>query len=157
MCKEDVVKFSYSIAFAKDNYAKDHLEKSVELFCSIEKIDPPQRTDLYTALKEKIKYHFDDDKNKKRELITMITKALTDPDFDELTRREQEEIILKHKDEAIHDRDERIKEQENIISKQKLHLQQKDNIISNNKEIISQKEETISDLRKEIELLKNTP
>lgn len=116
---EDVVKFSYCIAFAKGNYAKDYLEKSTQLFCSIEQIDTPQRLDLFMALKEKIKYHFDDDENKKMELITMITKALTDPDFVELPRNEQIRIRLQLKDETIQKMDETIQEKDRTISKLK--------------------------------------
>ena len=133
---EDVVKFSYGIAFAKDNYAKDYLKKSAELFCSIEKINQAQRIDLYTALKEKIKYHFDGDENKKRELITMITQAMYEQDFEKLTRKEQMEIRLKQLKDAISERDEELSQNKKEISQQKEELsQQKEEILKLKKEL----------------------
>ena len=126
-----MVKFSYSIAFAKDDYAKDHLEKCAELFASIEKIDQPQRIDLFKALKEKIKYHFNDDKSKKRELITMIAQAMYKQDFDKLSREEKMEFKLKQLEDTVHDNEEKLSQQKAKISQQdELILQLKKELAS---------------------------
>ena len=166
---EDVVKFGYSIAFAKDDYAKDHLEKCAELFASIEKIDQPQRIDLFKALKEKIKYHFNNDKSKKKDLITMISQAMYKQDFDKLSREEKMEFKLKQLEDAVHYNEEELSQQKAKISQQKVELsQQKAELsqqkaalsqqkakISQQKAKISQQDELILQLKKELASFKN--
>ena len=103
----DVICFAYGISFVKGESENSYIEKSVELFTTIENINKDHQRDLYIALKEKIKYLYRNDLTKKREMLTMITKALeettimTMPRIEKMAKRieEQNQVLNEQKNE----------------------------------------------------------
>ncbi len=154
MSEKDVVSFSYGIAFAKDDYAKDYLEKSVNFFTTIENIEDKHQQDLYLALKEKIKYYFKDDEKKKRELITMITKSVTDIGYNELSHQEKMEILLNEREKVIKDKNDTINQKDKEIKDKDNALNLKDKEIKDKDNALNLKDKEIKDKDKEIEKLK---
>ena len=56
-------------------------------------------------------------------MITMITQAMYEQDFEKLTRKEQMEIRLKQLKEAVNDRDEELSQKNKELSQQKEEIQ----------------------------------
>lgn len=145
MSNEDYLNFIYCIIFAKKHYAKDAIEKLVNLFISIEKINSSHQLDIHLALKMMIKYHFDDD-NKVRELLTMITKAVHESKMDEVCPYEVEQKSINE-----------LRGETSILKTEleqvKSELSQKDSEISQRDSVISQKDSEISQLKEKIRRL----
>ena len=57
MSNKEFIRFVYCLVFAKMPYAKDVVEKLVNLFCSMERLTHKQQLDLHLSLKTMIKYH----------------------------------------------------------------------------------------------------
>ena len=75
MSGHDFIKWAQCIAFARQPYAQDYIEKCVDLFTRIEKINYDYQMNLHMSLKVMIKSQFKDEKTVRR-LLTMITKAI---------------------------------------------------------------------------------
>ena len=119
MSEMDFIRLNHCIIFAKDYYAKDIIEKSVNLFISIEKIKFEYQLVLFLALKMMIKYHFRDNFGKTKELLTMITKAVSDSMIEEMplyqrTRQKllDAQIQIVEKDKALAENELTIAENE---------------------------------------------
>ena len=83
----DYMKWAQCIAFATKPYARDFLEKSVDLFTRVEKINFSYQKNLHMSLKVMIKSQFDDEKTIRR-LLTMITKAIPHSNIPEVCKQE---------------------------------------------------------------------
>ena len=134
MSEMDFIRLNYCIIFAKDYYAKDIIEKSVNLFISIEKIKFEYQLVLFLALKMMIKYHFRDNFGKTKELLTMITKAVSDSMIEEMPLYQRTKKRLLDAQIQIAEKDKALAEKDNVISK---------------------KDEEIESLKAEIKSLKN--
>ena len=148
MSNKEFLRFAYCLVFAKKPYAKDIVEKLVNLFCSMEHLTHKQQLDLHLSLKTMIKYHFKDELKKQRRLLTMITKAVTELEHEEIIGYESkqmsiEEITLKYLKEKnrsiergikleekatqINEKDNQLEEQATQINKQAAQINEKDN------------------------------
>lgn len=119
MSELEVVSFLQAISFVKDPYAKDFIEKSVELFISIEKIKPKHQIDLFIALKLMIRHYFEGDEKKLRRLLKMIIKALPEPTDETITELEYPYCDIAYLGELLSKRDEEISDLKKIIEKLK--------------------------------------
>ena len=70
--------------------AKEIMEKIVILFSRFPKIDPDLKIDLHQVLKKMILYHFQDDLNKAKELLCLITINFTSKEVDRMNSYERE-------------------------------------------------------------------
>ena len=135
MSEMDFIRLNHCIIFAKDI-----IEKSVNLFISIEKIKFEYQLVLFLALKMMIKYHFRDNFGKTKELLTMITKAVSDSMIEEmpLYQRTRQKLL-----------DAQIQ----IVEKDKA-LAENELTIAENERIIAEKDEEIESLKAKIKSLK---
>lgn len=128
--QKEAIYFAYIAIFTKQ---KETMERLAYLFSQIDQMEPNLQLDLHQVLKKMIKFHFRDDINKIRELLTMISESIFQKNLEGLTYKERTEIQMKEKDEKL-------KEQGIKLEEKDLKLKEK------NKE--NQK------LKKEIEKLK---
>lgn len=154
MSEMDFLKFNYSLIFAKDDYAKDVVEKCVELFTSMEKIRHEHQLFLLLSLKIMIKYHFKDDMVKTRELLTMVVKAVSDNMIDELPLYQRNRKRLSDAQDTIAVRDNTITEQKQTIAKQKQTIAEQEDTIAEQEDAIAKRDEEIELLKAEIKSLK---
>ena len=78
-----------SIAFTHEPYAEGFLNKSVDLFTSIENIDEDFQRFLHLSHKIMIKYYIED-KTEERRLLKMITQTINKTQIDEVVGFEKE-------------------------------------------------------------------
>ena len=86
---DEVLNFAYIAVFVKTD-AKEIMEKIVILFSRFPKIDPDLKIDLHQVLKKMILYHFQDDLNKAKELLCLITINFTSKEVDRMNSYERE-------------------------------------------------------------------
>lgn len=125
MSELDFIKLNYSIIFAKDDYAKDVIEKSVNLFISIEKISFEHQLVLFLALKMMIKYHFRDDVVKTKVLLTMITKAVSGNMIEEMPLYQRTKKRLLDAQNQIVEKDKALAEMDTTIAEKIVFLLKK--------------------------------
>ena len=116
MSNKEFIRFVYCLVFAKMPYAKDVVEKLVKIFCSMEHLKYKQQLDLHLSLTIMIKYHFQDDLKKQKELLSMITKAMTELGHKEIIGYESKQMS--------------IEELQTTSKKQAMQLEEKDNQIN---------------------------
>jgi len=68
--------FAYITIFVKEEYSKEIMIEISQLFSQINQIEPDLELDIHHILKKMIKEHFNDDKNKCMELLTMISESI---------------------------------------------------------------------------------
>ena len=142
MSEMDFLKLNHCIIFAKDI-----IEKSVNLFISIEKIKFEYQLVLFLALKMMIKYHFRDNFGKTKELLTMITKAVSDSMIEEmpLYQRTRQKLL---------DAQIQIVEKDKALAENELTIAENELTIAENERIIAEKDEEIESLKAKIKSLK---
>ena len=111
--------FAYIAIFTKQ---KETMERLAYLFSQIDQMEPNLQLDLHQVLKKMIKFHFRDDKNKIRELLTMISESIFQKNLEGLTYKERTEIQMKEKDQKLEEKDQKLEEKD-----QKLEEKNKEN------------------------------
>ena len=66
------------------------MEETALLFSRFSKINPDLKIDIHQVLKKMILYHFQDDLNKARELLCLITINFTNEEVDKMNSYERE-------------------------------------------------------------------
>ena len=121
--KEESLNFAVIAIFVHGEKKKEIMEKLIHYFTEIEsKIDEELKLDLHEILKKMIKKHFEDDIEKTKELLKMISENIYETDYDGLTYKETTELIMKEKDEMMARKDQ-VHEQE-IKQKDQQHKQE---------------------------------
>lgn len=145
MSEKDFLKLVYCITFAKKPYAKDVIKKSATLFASIEKMEYQHQLDLHLALKIMIKYHFESE-NEIRELLIMITKAVSGNMIDKIPKYEKlnKEVI---------DYKNTIMEMDKQLTEKEEKLNEKNEKLNETEEKLNAKDEEIKKLKERINLL----
>ena len=128
--QKEAMYFPYIAIFAEEKYSKNIMVELSELFSKITCIEPSIELDIHQVLKKMIKECFQDDENKCKELLTMISESIFQKNLEGLTYKERAEI-------EINDLNQKIEE----ITKQK-------------DQQLEQAENENNELRKEIEQLK---
>ena len=96
--KEESLNFAVIAIFVHGEKKKEIMEKLTHYFTEIEsKIDENLKMTLHEILKKMIKKHFEDDIEKTKELLKMISENIYGTNYDgltykELLKKEQEEI-----------------------------------------------------------------
>ena len=148
--KEESLNFAVIAIFVHGEKKKEIMEKLTHYFTEIEsKIDENLKMTLHEILKKMIKKHFEDDIEKTKELLTMISKNIYETDYDGLTYKETTELIMKEKDEMMARKDQ-VHEQE-IKQKDQQHKQEIKRKDQQHKQEIEQKDQQH---KQEIEQLK---
>jgi hypothetical protein len=144
--------FAVIAIFIDCEQKKETMEKLAYLFSKIEKIEPQLQLDLHHVLKKMIKKHFEDDKNKCKELLKLISESIYETDYKGLTYKERTELRIKeleerkdkqHKQE-IQQKDKEIQQKD---QQHKQEIQQKD---QQHKQEIQQKDQEIEKLKQQL-------
>ena len=118
----DFVRLIHCLIFAQKEQAKRVVKKVIDLFLGIKRIKFQHHIDLHQALKTMIKYHFKN-MNEQKELLRMITEAMTDEELEELStfeyRYNKVKEELQVKDQFIEERDQLLEEKDREIEKLK--------------------------------------
>ena len=115
--------FAYIAIFTKQ---KETLERLSYLFSQIDQMEPNLQLDLHQVLKKMIKFHFRDDKNKIRELLTMISESIFQKNLEGLTYKERTEIQMKEKDQKLKEQGIKLEEKDHKLEEKDLKLKEKD-------------------------------
>ena len=115
--------FAYIAIFTKQ---KETLERLSYLFSQIDQMEPNLQLDLHQVLKKMIKFHFRDDKNKIRELLTMISESIFQKNLEGLTYKERTEIQMKEKDQKLKEQGIKLEEKDQKLEEKDLKLKEKD-------------------------------
>ena len=100
----EVLNFAYIAIFVKSD-AKELMEETALLFSRFPNINLDLKIDVHQVLKKMILYHFQDDLNKARELLCLITINFTNEEVDKMNSYEREIYV---KDQEITKKDEEI-------------------------------------------------
>ena len=121
--KEESLNFAVIAIFVHGEKKKEIMEKLTHYFTEIEsKIDENLKMTLHEILKKMIKKHFEDDIEKTKELLKMISENIYGTNYEgltykELLKKEQEEIIAQ-KDQQIEQLKQEIKKLKQQMAKQ---------------------------------------
>ena len=99
------------------------MERLTYLFSQIDQMEPNLQLDLHQVLKKMIKFHFRDDKNKIRELLTMISESIFQKNLEGLTYKERTEIQMKEKDQKLEEKDQKLEEKNKENQKLKKEIE----------------------------------
>ena len=119
--QKEAMYFPYIAIFAEEKYSKKIMVELSKLFSRITYIEPSIELDIHQVLKKMIKECFQDDENKCKELLTMISESIFQKNLEGLTYKERAEIemadlnqkikqITQQKDKHLEQRDQQIKQ-----------------------------------------------
>lgn len=140
---DELMYIPYIAIFVDDN-AKEIMKELSRIFSNIDQINPDLEKQLHQHLKNLIKFHFKDNDDECKEMLTMITKNLYENDYEGLTYKECLELQIKEQNLKI----------EQIIKQKDQQLEQKDLQIEQIREQNDQQMEQIEQLLQEIKYLK---
>lgn len=126
LSQKEVMYFVYISIFVKEKHAKETMEKIANLFSRIKKIEPNLELDIHQILKKMIKFHFRDDLDKCRELLTMISKSIFQKNLEGLTYKERAELRMKKLNQQIDEKNQQIEEKDQEIEKKNQQIEQID-------------------------------
>ena len=135
--QKEAMYFPYIAIFAEEKYSKKIMVELSKLFSRITYIEPSIELDIHQVLKKMIKECFQDDENKCKELLTMISESIFQKNLEGLSYKERAEIEMNNLNQKIEQKDQQIVQ---ITQEKDQQLEQAEN--KNN------------ELRKEIEQLK---
>ena len=145
----EVLNFTYIAIFVKSD-AKELMEETALLFSRFSKINPDLKIDIHQVLKKMILYHFQDDSNKARELLCLITINFTNEEVDKMNSYEREIYAKNQKITRItEEKDQEITRKDQEITR---ITEEKDQEITR---ITEEKDKEISKLTEELNNLKN--
>ena len=96
----NALNFAVIAIFVEGKQKKKIMEKLVQLFTQIQ-IDSTLQINLHHILKKMIKKHFENDKNKCKEMLTMISESIFGTNYEGLICKEIDELRIKEKEEEI--------------------------------------------------------
>ena len=120
LTQKEAMYFAYIAIFTKQ---KETMERLSYLFSQIDQMEPNLQLDLHQVLKKMIKFHFRDDKNKIRELLTMISESIFQKNLEGLTYKERTEIQMKEKDQKLEEKDQKLEEKDKENQKLKKEIE----------------------------------
>lgn len=112
--------FAYIAIFTKQ---KETMERLVYLFSEINQMEPNLELDLHQILKKMIKFHFRENENKIKELLTMISESIFQKNLEGLTYKERTEIQIKEKDRKLKEKDQKLKKENKENQKLKKEIE----------------------------------
>ena len=135
----NALNFAVIAIFVEGKQKKKIMEKLVQLFTKIQ-IDSTLQINLHHILKKMIKKHFENDKNKCKEMLTMISESIFGTNYEGLTCKEIDELRIKEKEEEIEHYKQQIEQKDKQYKQQ---IEQKD-------QEIEQKDQEIENLKKQL-------
>ena len=138
--QKEAMYFPYIAIFAEEKYSKNIMVELSELFSQITCIEPSIELDIHQVLKKMIKECFQDDKNKCKELLTMISESIFQKNLEGLTYKERAEMEMNDLNQRLELRNQQLEQKVKQLEQRDQQLEQSEN--ENN------------ELRKEIEQLK---
>ena len=151
LTQKDAMYFAYIAIFTKQ---KETMERLAYLFSQIDQMEPNLQLDLHQVLKKMIKFHFRDDINKIRELLTMISESIFQKNLEGLTYKERTEIQMKEKDQKLKEQGIKLEEKDEKLKEQGIKLEEKDQKLEEKDQKLEEKNKENQKLKKEIEKLK---
>lgn len=143
LSQEEALNFAYIAIFVNDDEAKEILEKLAQLFHDAKIMESELQMDLHHVLKKIIRYQFDE-KSKIKELLGMITKAMTPEEYEKLSSHqktildlEEQKQICIQQEKKIAEQQSKNMQQQNEITEQQKEIRKKDEQIKNLEDIIS--------------------
>lgn len=143
---DELMYIPYIAIFVDDN-AKEIMKELSRIFSNIDQINPDLEKQLHQHLKNLIKFHFRDNDDECKEMLTMITKNLYENDYGGLTYKESLELQIKEQYQQLEQKDLKIEQKDQ-------QLEQKDLQIEQIREQNDQQMEQIEQLLQEIKYLK---
>ena len=138
--------FAYIAIFTKQ---KETMERLAYLFSQIDQMEPNLQLDLHQVLKKMIKFHFRDDINKIRELLTMISESIFQKNLEGLTYKERTEIQMKEKDQKLKEQGIKLEEKDEKLKEQGIKLEEKDQKLEEKDLKLKEKNKENQKLKKE--------
>ena len=151
LTQKEAMYFAYIAIFTKQ---KETMERLAYLFSQIDQMEPNLQLDLHQVLKKMIKFHFRDDINKIRELLTMISESIFQKNLEGLTYKERTEIQMKEKDQKLKEQSIKLEEKDEKLKEQGIKLEEKDQKLEEKDLKLKEKNKENQKLKKEIEKLK---
>ena len=143
--KEKSLNFAVIAIFVHGEKKKEIMEKLIHYFTEIEsKIDEELKLDLHEILKKMIKKHFEDDIEKTKELLKMISENIYGTNYEGLTYKE---LLKKEQEEIMAQKDQQI---EQLKQKDQQHKQEIEQLKQQFKQELEQKDQEIKKLNSQI-------
>ena len=143
--KEESLNFAVIAIFVHGEKKKEIMEKLIHYFTEIEsKIDEELKLDLHEILKKMIKKHFEDDIEKTKELLKMISENIYGTNYEGLTYKE---LLKKEQEEIMAQKDQQI---EQLKQKDQQHKQEIEQLKQQFKQELEQKDQEIKKLNSQI-------
>ena len=154
----DALNFAVIAIFVDGENKKEIMEKLTHLFTKIGKIDQYLELNLHWILKKMIKKHFEDDIEKTKELLKMISKNLYKTNYEGLTGKQIDELRIQKREEIItrinKELEQQYQQQEQKDQQHKQEIEQKDQQIEQKDQQIEQLKQKDQQHKQEIEQLK---
>ena len=151
LTQKDAMYFAYIAIFTKQ---KETMVRLAYLFSQIDQMEPNLQLDLHQVLKKMIKFHFREDINKIRELLTMISESIFQKNLEGLTYKERTEIQKKEKDQKLEEKDQKLEEKDEKLKEQGIKLEEKDQKLEEKDEKLEEKDLKLKEKNKENQKLK---
>ena len=153
--QKEAMYFPYIAIFVEEKYSKKIIMELSELFSQITYIEPSIGLDIHQVLKKMIKECFQDDENKCKELLTMISESIFQKNLEGLTYKERAEIEMADLNQRLELRDQQLEQKDQqIVQITQQKNQQLEQITQQKNQQLEQAENENNELRKEIEQLK---
>lgn len=143
LSKTEALNFAYIAIFVKNEEAKEILDKLAQLFRDAKIMESELQMDLHHILKKIIKYEFDDE-NKIKELLTVITQAITPEEYEKLSSHQKTILDLEEQKQICIQQEGKIAEQQNENAQQKSIIAEQQNELEKKDEKIKKLENLMS-------------
>ena len=145
--QKEAMYFPYIAIFAEEKYSKKIMLELSKLFSRITYIEPSIELDIHQVLKKMIKECFQDDENKCKELLTMISESIFQKNLEGLSYKERAEMEMNDLNQRLELRNRQLEQKDKQLEQRNQQLEQRDLQLE-------QSENENNELRKEIEQLK---
>ena len=120
---DELMYIPYIAIFVDDN-AKEIMKELSRIFSNIDQINPDLEKQLHQHLKNLIKFHFRDNDDECKEMLTMITKNLYENDYEGLTYKESLELQIKEQNLEIEQKDQQLEQNAQQLEQNAQQLEQ---------------------------------
>ena len=152
---EELMYFPYIAIFVDENHAKESMKELTTLFTKINHISSRVEIILHQHLKNLIRFHFNDNDDECKEMLTMLTRPLYEKDYEALTYKESAELRMKELELKMEQKDQQMQKYMEFAEKQ---MNDKDKQLEQYREFaekqMADKDLEIEHLLKEIDNLK---
>ena len=152
--QKEAMYFPYIAIFTEEKYSKKIMVELSKLFSRITYIEPSIELDIHQVLKKMIKECFQDDENKCKELLTMISESIFQKNLEGLSYKERAEMEMNDLNQRLELRNRQLEQKDKQLEQRNQQLEQRDLQLEQRDLQLEQSENENNELRKEIEQLK---